>query len=66
MKEQKIKSNKAKCNVCGDLIESTSRWDFVKCQCGNLHVDGGKDYIKRGYAHGANSYTELSEYEKTK
>jgi hypothetical protein len=41
--------NAAKCLKCGDVIESKHCHDFVKCSCGNLFVDGGKDYLRRGY-----------------
>lgn len=41
-------TNKAKCLVCNTIIESKHRHDFVTCPCGNLHVDGGYDYLKRG------------------
>ena len=40
--------NKAKCLRCGDIIESKHRHDFRECRCGNLFVDGGKDYIRIG------------------
>lgn len=46
---QKIIRNSAHCLLCGDDIESTYRHDFVTCSCGKLHVDGGKDYLKRGF-----------------
>lgn len=39
--------NTAKCKVCGDVIESKHRHDFVSCSCGEISVDGGKDYLKR-------------------
>lgn len=42
-----IKTNKIKCKKCGDIIESTYRWDFKWCKCGAVAVDGGKDYLKR-------------------
>lgn len=54
-----IISNKAKCLICGETIESKTRHDFVTCGCGNLHVDGGKDYLKRGFSK-PDSYQELS------
>jgi hypothetical protein len=44
-----IKANKAKCLYCGDVIESKHRHDYVTCTCGNLSVDGGKDYLKRNF-----------------
>lgn len=45
--------NSAKCLECGDEIESTHRHDFRGCSCGNLFVDGGKDYLRRLYKDGA-------------
>lgn len=43
-----ILHNKAQCKKCNQIIESTHRHDFVKCQCGAIFVDGGQDYIRRG------------------
>ncbi len=40
--------NSALCLSCNTEIESKHRHDFVKCPCGNLMVDGGRDYLKRG------------------
>lgn len=45
----KIISNKVKCNLCGDIIESTHRHDFKYCSCRSVAVDGGKDYLKRSF-----------------
>jgi hypothetical protein len=40
--------------VCNDEIESTHRHDWVTCTCGNLFVDGGHEYRRRGFkAHDA-------------
>jgi hypothetical protein len=39
--------NAAKCKLCGDIIESKHRHDFVKCKCGSIGVDGGHDYMRR-------------------
>jgi len=44
---ERILHNRAQCRVCGDVIESTFRHDFVSCECGAIAVDGGKDYLKR-------------------
>ena len=44
-----ITRNSAKCLVCGDEIESTHRHHFVVCSCRNIFVDGGRDYLRRGY-----------------
>lgn len=42
-----ITRNSARCLICDDEVESRQRHDFVTCSCGNLSVDGGKDYIRR-------------------
>jgi hypothetical protein len=39
--------NRARCRQCGDIVESTSRHDFVSCRCGAIAVDGGQDYLRR-------------------
>lgn len=36
--------NRAKCRLCGDIVESKHRHDFVTCGCGEISVDGGNDY----------------------
>lgn len=53
----KIKTNKARCKKCNDIITSKHRHDFVRCKCGALAVDGGKSYLKRV----GNDWEELSE-----
>jgi hypothetical protein len=40
--------NRAKCRLCQDVIVSKSRYDFVSCKCGEIFVDGGNDYWRRG------------------
>jgi hypothetical protein len=47
MKREKIIRNSVKCLVCMEEIESVHRHDFKFCKCGNIAVDGGKDYLKR-------------------
>lgn len=54
-----IISNKVKCLLCNDIIESTHRHDFKWCSCKNVAVDGGKSYLKRTYK--LDEYEELSE-----
>lgn len=54
-----IFENKAKCLKCGDVIVSKNRHDYVSCHCGNLSVDGGSWYAKRGF-HEEDSWEELS------
>lgn len=48
MTQEHILKNAATCLVCDDTIESKSRNDFVTCSCGNLFVDGGLVYLRRG------------------
>ncbi len=43
--------NSARCKLCGDEIESKHVHDFVSCKCGEIFVDGGKAYTKRGAKH---------------
>lgn len=63
---KKILKNAARCNRCGEIIESKTVHDFVECGCGSLSVDGGREYIRRVFAQGitSNDYEDLSEYEE--
>lgn len=56
----KIIRNAAKCLECDDVVESTHRHDFVSCKCGNVFVDGGYSYLRRG-AEKMDKFQELSE-----
>lgn len=47
MLEMKILQNQVHCNLCGDEPYSGSRHDFKYCECGNVAVDGGLDYLRR-------------------
>lgn len=58
-----IKINKAKCLKCGDVIESKHIHDWVSCTCGNIFVDGGRQYLRRGVAD-VEYYQDLSEATK--
>lgn len=42
--------NRCRCKLCGDIIESTDRHEFVTCRCGACSVDGGHDYLRRCFA----------------
>lgn len=55
-----IIKNEAQCLLCGDIIESKHRHDYVGCRCDNLFVDGGHTYLRRGW-HQEGSWKELSE-----
>lgn len=62
----KIKANKIRCKLCGDVIESKTRHDFVWCKCGACAVDGGHDYTKRAWSGEVENpydiFEELTEY----
>lgn len=59
--EKRILRNRAKCLVCGEILESKCRHDFKTCNCGNLSVDGGKDYIRRCVKN-VDKFEELTEF----
>ena len=58
-----IKRNAAKCNHCGDIIESKHVHDFRWCKCHTIYVDGGHEYLRRGFVNSPDDFTDLSEYE---
>lgn len=62
MRLKRIKRNKAKCLICGDVVESVSTHDFRTCRCGSLSVDGGLDYIRRSFKK-EGCFEELTEME---
>lgn len=51
MKFERIEiiQNAAHCLICDDYVFSLSRWDYNRCTCGNLAVDGGADYLKKAF-----------------
>lgn len=49
--------NAATCKLCGDRIRSKNRHDYVTCKCGNVSVDGGSWYAKRGFKKSIDSFT---------
>lgn len=51
--------NSIKCNHCNDEIESKHRHDFVRCSCGKVAVDGGKDYTRTMFDN-VSDYTNTS------
>jgi len=57
-----IKKNEIACKLCGNIIESTHRHDFKYCLCGEVFVDGGLDYLRRG-ANWNDNIMELSVYD---
>lgn len=60
MKVERVITNKAQCDNCKEIIESVHRHNYVTCKCGNISVDGGKEYLRRCYKPDA-TYTDLSE-----
>lgn len=61
---KRIIKNAIKCNHCGDIIISTHRHDFVTCKCGCCSVDGGNDYLRRGFINSSDDFTDMSEFEE--
>lgn len=57
---RKIIKNAIQCKICGDIIESTYRHEYVQCKCGACAVDGGHDYLRRSF-NDENCYIDLSE-----
>jgi len=55
-----IVRNAIRCDSCLDEIESAHRHDFRYCSCGAVFVDGGKDYLRRGWRDESSTYTDLS------
>ena len=56
---RKIIKNIIQCKLCGDIIESTDRHQYVTCQCGACAVDGGHEYLRRSFKD-KDCYTDLS------
>ena len=56
---RKIIKNAIQCKLCGEIIESTYRHEYVTCKCGACAVDGGHDYLRRSFRDNA-CYIDLS------
>jgi ribosomal protein S27AE len=50
---ERIIHNRAECSRCGDIVESKHVHDLVRCKCGGIFVDGGREYLRRGFGDGA-------------
>ncbi len=60
-----ISKNAIRCKHCGDVIESKSVHDFKYCSCKSCFVDGGHNYLRRGFMTSPeNDYEDLSEYDE--
>lgn len=57
---RKIIKNTIQCKLCGDIIESTERHQYVSYKCGACAVDGGHDYLHRSFKD-KDCYIDLSE-----
>ena len=62
MTKRTIKRNRAVCFICDTIIESKHVHDFVTCKCGNVSVDGGRDYIRRAFED-SSKFADMSEFE---
>jgi Zn finger protein HypA/HybF involved in hydrogenase expression len=62
MERERIIRNSARCLNCGGEVESRHHHDFVPCPCGNVAVDGGKDYLRRVFS-GAYEETSITTME---
>ena len=51
--------NAIHCNHCGDTIESEYRHHYIRCKCGRVAADGGRDYLKRAFKE-EGDYDEVS------
>lgn len=60
---KKLKRNAVKCLRCDTVIESKHGHDFKWCKCASVFVDGGLNYIRRGWSEGA-QFEDLTEYEE--
>lgn len=60
---KKIVKNAIQCKLCGEIIESKHKHDYVECKCGACAVDGGHDYLRRN-SKGKDCFIELSRTEE--
>tara|TARA_R110000803_G_scaffold13142_3_gene37125 strand:- start:993 stop:1400 length:408 start_codon:yes stop_codon:yes gene_type:complete len=44
---QTVLQNQVRCLICKDEPCSSRKWDFQRCECGAVAVDGGMEYLKR-------------------
>ncbi len=51
--------NQAKCLLCGDVITSNHRHDFVRCSCKSVAVDGGS-WMNRRLFNSADMIEEMA------
>lgn len=44
---REILRNRARCRLCGTILESRHAQDLQTCNCGAVSVDGGREYLRR-------------------
>ncbi|MFS0687792.1 hypothetical protein AB1K89_00900 [Sporosarcina sp. 179-K 8C2 HS] len=59
---KKVLVNKVRCKKCDDVIESTHSYDFKRCSCGAIFLDGGTDYQRFGWGMDRGEGAELEDY----
>ena len=57
---EKIIRNRIRCKKCGDIIESKFTHDYKECSCKSCFVDGGHEYLRRGFTE-RGCFEDLSE-----
>lgn len=59
--QKKLIRNRIKCKKCGEIIESKTVHDFVRCSCGAVATDGGLEYMH--VSGNVDDWENLSEWE---
>ncbi|WP_062351165.1 MULTISPECIES: DUF7695 domain-containing protein [Bacillaceae] len=59
---KRVLINKVRCKKCDDIIESKHSYDFKRCSCGAIFVDGGKNYQRYGWGMNQTENTRLEDY----
>lgn len=47
------------CLDCNTVIYSTMRHDMHSCECGEISVDGGREYLRCSYGHGRSKMVKI-------
>lgn len=61
--DMKILCNGAQCASCHTVIWSQQPNDLKWCKCGSIFVDGGLEYLRRGYRISRSDFIDLSKVE---
>ncbi len=48
-KQSATKVAAIQCPKCKDVIFSRAHYDFHSCGCGEVFIDGGRDYVRVGF-----------------